>query len=200
PLVADVLLEPNDLTSVSIDREGRGLIEVFSIRIVRTKDELGVRCRYRRTRENQVQFRIIAWRNPAADVTASFVGDIAPGFVACLTGTRDGVEAPEFFTGRQIVRSDEAGFRATHGTAGTARDRLATSNNRTRTLEVAGHLIVGDLGFPLYSACLGVQSHQPAVWSGKNHQVFVQRNVAGNIVDGSVLSEISGNVATVFPD
>src|SRR5690606_28625965 len=55
PLTADVLLVPDDLTSIGIDGEGRGLIEVLSIRIIRAHDELGIGRGHRGTGKDQVQ-------------------------------------------------------------------------------------------------------------------------------------------------
>jgi hypothetical protein len=102
PVIDDVLVVPDDLAGVGIERE-RGVV-VQVLLVVAAQDELRRGDRHRRADVDQIERRIVARDHPRADVPALFERDIAPRLVARLAGSRNRPRAPQLPAGLRVER------------------------------------------------------------------------------------------------
>ena len=126
PVIDDVLVVPDDLAGVGVERERRVVIEVLLV--VAAERELRRGDRHRRADVDQVGLGVVARDHPRADMPALLQRHIAPRLLARLAGSRDRSNAPELFAGLRVVRRDDARV--------AGRVRL--------TLPAGDHLAVGD--------------------------------------------------------
>ncbi len=132
PVIDDVLVVPDDLAGVGIQRQ-RGVV-VQVLLVVAAEQELRRGRADRRADVDQVQLGIVARHHPRADVIAPLEGHVAPRLVARFARRRDRARAPQLLAGARVVRGDHAGVRAAFGLAAAAGDDLAVGDDRPRAL------------------------------------------------------------------
>ena len=130
PVIDEMLVVPDDLAGLGVERERRVVIQVLLVRAA--ENELRGRDRHGRADVDAGQRRIEARHHPRADVPALLHRHVAPALVAGLAGLRDRVRAPQLLAGRGVVRGDHAAFVRRIGLALPARDDLAARDDRAR--------------------------------------------------------------------
>ena len=128
PVIDDVLVVPDDLAGVGVERE-RGVVVEVRLVVARQR-ELRRGNRHRRADEDPVQLRVVARHHPRAHVPALRHRHVAPGLVAGLARQRNRARAPHLLAGCRVVRGDDAGVVAGVGLALAPGDHLAVGDDR----------------------------------------------------------------------
>src|SRR5678815_4073302 len=105
PVVDDVLVVPHDFPCVRVERESAIVIQVLVV--IAAKDEFWRGYGYRCPDIDEVQFRIVTWNHPCADVPALLHRDTAPRLIARLAGAGYRSRAPDFLTRLGVMRRDD---------------------------------------------------------------------------------------------
>src|SRR5690606_28556992 len=105
---------------------------------------------------------VVARHEPAADVPAFRVRNVAPAVAAGLPRRRDDSAPPELPARLRIVRRDHARVRAAFGLAAAPGDDLALRDDRPRRLLRAA-LVVKNLGLPAQLARARVEREDVVV-------------------------------------
>ena len=109
PTVVQMLVVPDYLPRVGVQRQGRVVVEVGLVDPA--EHELRRRRGDRRPEVDQVQLGIEARHHPGADVPPLLEGDVAPGLVAELARSRNQAAPPQLLTAQRVVGDDDAGVR-----------------------------------------------------------------------------------------
>ena len=200
PVVVHVLVVPDDLACVAVERERRVVVQV---RLVRSAEhELGRRRRDRGAGEDQVELRVVARRHPGADVGPLLERHVAPGLVAWLARCGNRAAPPQLLAGQSVVGRDHARVGPGSRRAAAARERLAVADDRAGALERGMDLVVEDHRLPDHLPGLGVEREEVVVDAGVDDQVRVNRDVP--VVLGQeaadVVLRVLGDLAPVLPD
>src|SRR5690606_38250929 len=130
PVVAGhVLVVPLQLAG--IDVEGERGVGVEHVAITRTADQLGVRSRHADAPNRGARFRIVGARRPGRTTPAVFRRNVAPALLLLFViRIIDRVEAPQFFTGLEVMSQDVAAASGTGDrAAGDRADDLVVYND-----------------------------------------------------------------------
>ena len=192
PVIDDVLVVPDDLAGVGVNRQRAVVIEVLLV--VAAERELRRGNRHRRADVDQVQLGIVARHHPGADVPALLHRHVAPRLVARLARAGNRVEAPQFLAGLRVVRRDDAGVAAGVGLALAARDHLAVGDDRSAARRRA-LVRVEDLRLPDELAGPRVERVDEVVRARVDDEVAPHRERAVGLGPHAF-----GQLAPVFPD
>ena len=194
-----VLVVPDDLAGVGVEREGRVVVQVREVGPA--EHELRRRRGDRRADVDEVQLGVVARHHPRADVPAFLERHVSPRLVPRLARPRDGPAPPQLLSGAGVVGGDDAGVGGGGGAAAPARDDLAVRDDRPRRLQGRVHGVVEDLGLPDHVAGDRVEGHQVVVAGGVEQQAVVDGDgPLGGGQPAHVLAEIVGQIAPVLPD
>ena len=130
PVIDDVLVVPDDLAGVGVERQRRVVVEVRACRCRRAMN-FGAGIVTDVPTKIRFSLGVVARHHPRADVPALVHRHVAPGLVARLAGPRNRARAPELLAGLRVVRGDDAGVVAGVGLALPAGDHLAVGDDRT---------------------------------------------------------------------
>ena len=200
PVVVHVLVVPDDLAGVAVQRQRRVVVEVRQVGAA--EHVLGRRRGDRRADVDHVQLGVVARHHPRADVRALLERHVAPGLVARLAGGRNEPRPPQLLAGRRVVRGDDAAVRPAARVAAPARVHLAAGDDRPRGLVGRVHPVVEDLGVPDHLAGLRVQREDVVVHAGVDDELVVDGDVAVGVDERAdhVVGQVVRAVPPVLPD
>ena len=172
-----VLVEPRELAGVDVERQRRAGEQ----RVVLDRHAAAdrhPRLRLRRAPERQVQHGIVAAGDPRLAARAEQRGQRAPRVASLLALRCHGVESPQLFAGRRVVRADEALLLAIRLTAAESLDDLALRDERAAARAVVAFRAIADRGVPHGLAGSRVERHQVRVARRQEDLVVIQRDAA----------------------
>ena len=146
PVIHDVLVIPDDLAGIRVQRQRRVVIQVRLV--VSSQQELRRGRRHGSPDIEHVQLGIEARNHPRAHVPALRVGNSAPGFVARFARLGNRTRSPQFLAGNGVVRRDDAAIGAELELAAARRKNLAVGDERSRGLLRRSLAIIDDARFP----------------------------------------------------
>ncbi len=195
PEVVDVLVVPDDLAAVHVERDRRRHVEV--VLVVAGQLVLGRRRSDRGAEVDEVQLGIIAGRVPGPDRHPLLARRVSPGLGAGLPWEGDRVGAPELLARKGVVGDHDAGVGAALDRAGAAGDHLAIGHDRPGARPARLGLEVGDGGFPDLRARPRVDRIDAAVSARGVEQIAPDRQVA---LGPAPTFELGRVLALVAPD
>ena len=130
PVIDDVLVVPDDLAGVGVERERRVVIQVLLV--VAAEDELRRGDRHRRADVDQVRSPGRSSAPSTCRRASAAPSARRPTSRSPARRARDRARAPELFAGLRVVRGDDAGVVAGIGLALPAGDHLAVGDDRPR--------------------------------------------------------------------
>ncbi len=165
---------PLDLAGVSIERDGRGRVEVVAGALI-AEPGGGVAG----APVDRVGVGIIVAGHPSGCTTGLPGIRLFPGLAAGLSGCRDGEGLPRGLAGFGVERSDEAAH--TELTAGDADEHFALHDQRGHGHVIAG-LPIFDLSFPGYLAGFRVERDEGSIQRWEIDLVAIEGHTAACIV------------------
>ena len=200
PVVVHVLVVPDDLARITVQRERRVVVEVRQVGAA--EHVLRRRRGDRRTDVDHVQLRIVARHHPRADVRALLERHVAPGLVARLAGGGDEARPPQLLAGGGVVRRDDAAVGPAARVAAPPGVHLPAGHYWPRGLVGRVHPVVEDLGVPDHLARLRVQREDVVVHAGVDDQLVVDGDVPVGVDERAdhVIGQIVRAVPPVLPD
>ena len=148
---------------------------------------------------DQVELRVVAADHPRRGMAARGARQPAPGVATRLIRGGGGVDAPQLFSGADVVGGDETAPRTrARRIAPRPGNQLALHDDRSSRLRDA-LAIVGPFGFPDHLSGACVQRDEKRVVRGQEDLVVVDRDVAIAIPRAGDVRDVLREVAAVLP-